>query len=168
MNTAYLSIGSNMGDRLQFLKDAVKQVSAHSSIQVEQVSDVYETDPVGYTDQAAFLNIAVKLTTSLAPHELLAVCQSVEQELGRKRVIRWGPRTVDLDILVYNDENIESDDLTIPHPRMTERAFVLIPLASISADPAHQELAAAFDPEKEGIRLWTAFDGDGAFVHTES
>lgn len=168
MNTAYLSIGSNIGDRLQFLKDAVEKVAAHSDIQVERVSDIYETDPVGYTDQAAFLNIAVKLATSLAPHDLLAVCQSVEQELGRKRLIRWGPRTVDLDILVYNDENIESDDLVIPHPRMAERAFVVIPLASISTDPALHQLAAEFDPEKEGIRLWTAFDGDDAFVHTES
>lgn len=168
MKKAYLSIGSNMGDRLQFLKDAVQMVRFDPEITVKTVSSIYETDPVGYTDQAAFLNIAVELETTLSPHELLVACQRIEQELGRKRIIRWGPRTVDLDILLYNDENIESDDLVIPHPRMAERAFVVIPLASISTDPALHQLAAEFDPEKEGIRLWTAFDGDDAFVHTES
>ncbi|WP_342527513.1 2-amino-4-hydroxy-6-hydroxymethyldihydropteridine diphosphokinase [Chryseomicrobium sp. FSL W7-1435] len=168
MNRAYLSIGSNIGDRYQYLQEAVRSLSAVPSITVIKLSKVYETDPVGYTDQAAFLNIAVELGTSLSPHDLLAVCQNIEQELGRKRIIRWGPRTVDLDILLYNDENIESDDLVIPHPRMEERAFVVIPLASISSDAALLQKAAEFDPEKEGIRLWTAFDGDDVFVHTEN
>lgn len=168
MNNAYLSVGSNMGDRLAFLQDAVRMLEASKEISVRDVSAVYETEPVGYTDQAAFLNIAVALSTTLDAHELLGLCQSIEQELGRKRVIRWGPRTVDLDILVYNDENIESDVLQIPHPRMKERAFVLIPLASIHPDEVIRRLANEFDEEKEGIRIWKAFDGVDAFVHTEN
>jgi len=91
MNRAYLSIGSNIGDRYQYLQEAVRSLSAVPSITVIKLSKVYETDPVGYTDQAAFLNIAVELGTSLSPHDLLAVCQNIEQELGRKRIIRWGP-----------------------------------------------------------------------------
>lgn len=168
MNRAFLSIGSNMGDRFAFLQEAVRELMADSRVTVEAVSSVYETDPVGYTDQAAFLNIAVGVTTTLSAHELLEVCQKIEQQLGRKRLIRWGPRTVDLDILVYNEENIESEVLQIPHPRMKERAFVLIPLASIYPHKEIRTLAEQFDSEKEGIRLWKTVDGADAFVHIES
>lgn len=168
MNQAYLSIGSNMGDRLSFLQQAVQLLVEEAAVSVESVSDVYETEPVGYTDQAAFLNIAVSLTTSLDAHALLEVCQKVEQELGRKRIIRWGPRTVDLDILLYNEENIESDVLQVPHPRMHERAFVLIPLVSIYESEELKQLVTQFDLEKEGIRLWKTVDGVDAFVRTES
>lgn len=168
MNQAYLSIGSNMGDRLSFLQQAVQLLVEEAAVTVETVSDVYETEPVGYTDQAAFLNIAVSLTTSLDAHALLEVCQKVEQELGRKRIIRWGPRTVDLDILLYNEENIESDVLQVPHPRMHERAFVLIPLVSIYESEELKQLVTQFDLEKEGIRLWKTVDGVDAFVRTES
>lgn len=168
MNRAFLSIGSNIGDRFAFLQEAVRALREEPSVTVDSVSSVYETDPVGYTDQAAFLNIAVGVTTTLTAHELLEVCQKVERKLGRERIIRWGPRTVDLDILVYNEENIESDVLQIPHPRMKERAFVLIPLASIYPNEEMTRLAAQFDSEKEGIRLWKTVDGADAFVHTEN
>lgn len=168
MKQAYLSIGSNMGDRLSFLQQAVQLLVEEAAVTVESVSDVYETEPVGYTDQAAFLNIAVGLTTSLDAHALLEVCQKVEQELGRKRIIRWGPRTVDLDILLYNEENIESDVLQVPHPRMHERAFVLIPLVSIYESEELKQLVTQFDLEKEGIRLWKTVDGVDAFVRTEN
>lgn len=168
MNRAFLSIGSNMGDRFAFLQEAVRELMTEPHVTVDNVSSVYETDPVGYTDQAAFLNIAVGVTTTLSAHELLEVCQKIEQHLGRKRIIRWGPRTVDLDILVYNEENIESDVLQIPHPRMKERAFVVIPLASIYPQEEIVSLASTFDPEKEGIRLWKTVNGADAFVHIEN
>lgn len=132
MNVSYLSIGSNIGDRLHHLTEAVRILHGHAKIHVVKVSSVYETIPVGYTDQADFLNIVVCLETSLDAHELLAVCQEIENGLGRERIIRWGPRTVDLDILLYNNDNIESENLIVPHPRMRERAFVLVPLLEIA------------------------------------
>lgn len=158
MNTAYLSIGSNMGDRESYLREAVQALAAMSGIFVRQVSSIYETVPVGYTDQADFLNIAVHLETTLSPEALLDACQEIEQTLGRERLIRWGPRTVDLDILLYNQDNIEMERLLIPHPRMKERAFVLIPLLeiapnindSISGIPLSEEAAA----QETGVYIW--------------
>lgn len=132
MNIAYLSIGSNIGDRLHHLTEAVRSLHSHDKIEVTMISSIYETEPVGYTDQANFLNLVVCLETSLNPFELLEVCQGVENDLGRVRGIRWGPRTVDLDILLYNNDNIETENLTVPHPRMDERAFVLVPLMEIA------------------------------------
>ncbi|MDW0114653.1 2-amino-4-hydroxy-6-hydroxymethyldihydropteridine diphosphokinase [Sporosarcina saromensis] len=132
MNVSYLSIGSNIGDRLHHLTEAVSTLHGHAEIHVVKVSSVYETKPVGYTDQADFLNIVVCLETTLDAHDLLAVCQEIENGLGRERIIRWGPRTVDLDILLYNNDNIESENLIVPHPRMRERAFVLVPLLEIA------------------------------------
>lgn len=132
MNIAYLSIGSNIGDRLHHLTEAVRSLHLHDNIEVTGISSIYETEPVGYTDQANFLNLVVCLETSLNPFELLDVCQGIENDLGRVREIRWGPRTVDLDILLYNNDNIETENLTVPHPRMDERAFVLVPLMEIA------------------------------------
>ena len=131
MNIAYISLGSNIGNRLQYLQQAVRLLQDEKNVKVRQVSSVYETDPVGYVDQDAFLNIVVELETSLTPHELLKKCNEIEAELGRTREIHWGPRTVDLDILLYNEENMKTENLIIPHPRMTERGFVLIPLVEI-------------------------------------
>src|SRR5699024_4742896 len=95
-------------------------------------SSIYETPPVGYTNQGHFLNMFIAVKTSLSAIKLLDVCQCIEQQLGRKREIRFGPRTIDLDILIYNEENIKTDRLIVPHPRMHERAFVLIPLVEIA------------------------------------
>ncbi|KYD10060.1 2-amino-4-hydroxy-6-hydroxymethyldihydropteridine pyrophosphokinase [Caldibacillus debilis] len=133
-NTAYLSLGSNMDDRLDYLRRALAKLRDAGKIRLTKISSVYETDPVGYTEQGKFLNLAVKLETEWSPFDLLDICQRIEQQLGRKRIIRWGPRTVDLDILLYNREQIDSERLTIPHPRMLERAFVLVPLAEIDPD----------------------------------
>ena len=132
MNTAYISIGSNIGDRLHHLQEAIRGLHSHQRIEVTKVSSIYETAPVGYTNQADFLNLAVCVETSLDPYELLASCQDIENGLGRVRQIRWGPRTVDLDILLYNNDNIEAENLLVPHPRMGERAFVLVPLLEIA------------------------------------
>lgn len=153
MNRAYLSLGSNMGDRLELLKKAVHMLNEHEAIQVEVVSSVYETEPVGLTDQPAFLNIVVEITTSLTPVGLLRECQQIEENLDRVRVIRWGPRTIDLDILLYNHENIETETLTVPHPRMHERAFVLVPLAEIAPGIAPVPVVGT-----EGVQIWKTVD----------
>ncbi|QTD40274.1 2-amino-4-hydroxy-6-hydroxymethyldihydropteridine diphosphokinase [Sporosarcina sp. Te-1] len=132
MNTAYISIGSNIGDRLHQLMDAVRSLQGNDGITVVNLSSVYETIPVGYTEQSDFLNLVVMVETTLSAQDLLSVCQKIENEQGRVRTIRWGPRTVDLDILLYNNDNIESENLLVPHPRMRERAFVLIPLLELA------------------------------------
>ncbi|MBM7716671.1 2-amino-4-hydroxy-6-hydroxymethyldihydropteridine diphosphokinase [Siminovitchia sp. FSL H7-0308] len=167
-NIAYLSLGSNIGEREKFLLDAVRELKNTEGICVKQVSSIYETDPVGYTDQAPFLNMAVKIATSLSPEELLSKCLFIEKTLGRVRKYKWGPRKIDLDILLYNTENIEMEVLQIPHPRMTERAFVLVPLLEIDGTlelPNNDvSLAKRLDeiPDKEGVRLWKQINGEGA------
>ncbi|MFC5602193.1 2-amino-4-hydroxy-6-hydroxymethyldihydropteridine diphosphokinase [Sporosarcina koreensis] len=155
MNTAYISIGSNIGDRLEHLTEAVRALHTHERIEVAKVSSIYETAPVGYTDQEDFLNLAVSVETSLDPYTLLAACQQIENGLGRVRDIRWGPRTVDLDILLYNNDNIEAENLIVPHPRMGERAFVLVPLLEIAPAIGHPVTGIPFEvPGDEGVLLW--------------
>ncbi|MEG0472109.1 MAG: 2-amino-4-hydroxy-6-hydroxymethyldihydropteridine diphosphokinase [Solibacillus sp.] len=159
MNVAYLSIGTNIGEREKNLQQAVQALMEQSAVQVKRVSSIYETAAVGFTEQGDFLNIAVAVETTLMAQELLDVCQSIENELGRVREMRWGPRIIDLDILLYNHENIETENLIIPHPRMYERAFVLVPLEEIAPsngmvhDKATRTLQA-FDIEQEGVKLW--------------
>ena len=129
MSIAYLSLGSNMGDRVGNLSRAVALLDRpEEGIFVELVSPVFETKPVGYTEQDDFLNICLKVITDLSPMELLSACQKVEQELHRERKIHWGPRTIDVDILTYDDIKMDTERLTIPHPRMEERGFVQVPL----------------------------------------
>lgn len=132
MNVAYISLGSNIEDRLMHLREAVRSLHTNEDMEVTALSSIYETVPVGYTDQADFLNLVVCVKTTLEAHALLNVCQTIEQQQGRVRKIRWGPRTVDLDIILYNEETIESESLVVPHPRMRERAFVLLPLLEIA------------------------------------
>lgn len=169
MNTVFISLGSNIGNRLQYLQRAVSLLELVGQVNVVKVSSVYETDPVGYEEQAAFLNMVVEVETSLTPHEILKKCNEIEAELGRTREVHWGPRTVDLDILLYNEENMKTQDLIIPHPRMMERGFVLIPLVELQAnlvDPQSKQLIAdVAHVKKEGVHLWKTFDGVGAFVH---
>ncbi|GAB2564490.1 2-amino-4-hydroxy-6-hydroxymethyldihydropteridine diphosphokinase [Gracilibacillus alcaliphilus] len=132
MNTAYIALGSNIAPRLDFLTQAIELLQQQETINITKQSSIYETEPVGLVEQDPFLNMVISLETELKPEELLDTCQQIEQLLGRKRDIRWGPRTIDLDILLYNQTYIESDRLLIPHPRLHERAFVLIPLAEVS------------------------------------
>ena len=173
MNVVYLSIGTNMGEREQNLKLAVKLLTETDGITVEAVSSIYETAPVGFIDQASFLNIAVRLTTTLSSADMLNVCQEIEQELGRVREYRWGPRIIDLDILLYNHENIETESLIVPHERMFERAFVLVPLDEIS-DQATEQLRSAhqaletMDIQKEGVVQWKKAVTVEEFVRSES
>jgi 2-amino-4-hydroxy-6-hydroxymethyldihydropteridine diphosphokinase len=173
-NKAYIALGSNMGDRFEYLKKAILLLESHENITVVNTSSIYETDPVGYTDQDQFLNMAIQVVTSLKPLGLLDVCLKIEGELGRKREIHWGPRTLDLDILVYNQENIETEKLTIPHPRMSERAFVILPLLDMDPDimlPAMKEPlknCLLSIPDREGVRIWKQKNGEDVFALIEN
>lgn len=132
MTRAFIGLGANQGDPVENLKAALKLMDNNPGITVIHVSSVYLTEPVGYEDQPWFHNLVAEVETELEPFELLAVLQGIENELGRVRTIRWGPRTVDLDILLYDGVQLNEEKLTIPHPRMKDRAFVMVPLAEIA------------------------------------
>ena len=132
MARAYLGLGSNVGERLQFLRRAVACLGEVVGIRVTRVSSVYETEPVGVTDQGWFLNAVVEVDTMLSAEALLERTQAIERALGRMRARRWGPRTIDLDILLYGDLQLKTDSLTIPHPELHRRAFVMIPLLELN------------------------------------
>jgi len=127
---AYLGIGSNLGDRLGYLQGAVDGLGATDGIEVVAVSAVFATDPIG-PEQPDYLNAVVAVDTTLTPHELLAACQRQETEAQRVRTQRWGPRTLDVDIVIFGDLELDEPDLVIPHPRWRERDFVLAPLADL-------------------------------------
>jgi 2-amino-4-hydroxy-6-hydroxymethyldihydropteridine diphosphokinase len=174
MNTAYLSLGSNLGDRSNLLKAALETLVSAYPIELVNVSSIYETDPVGYTDQDLFLNMVAQIHTELSPIELLDACSETETKLGRKREIHWGPRTIDLDILLFNEENMITERLVIPHPRMFERAFVIIPLLEISpkiklpsTSQSLKEVLVEL-PDKEGVRIWKGKNGEDVFALFES
>ena len=130
---AYLGIGSNLGDRLSYLQLAVDHLVAEDDMTVVAVSPVYETAPVGGPDQPDYLNAVVAVDTTLTARELLGVAQGIEVAAERVRTVRWGPRTLDVDVLLVGDERVDDPDLVVPHPRMTERAFVVVPLADLDA-----------------------------------
>ncbi|MBS4032653.1 MAG: 2-amino-4-hydroxy-6-hydroxymethyldihydropteridine diphosphokinase [Clostridiales bacterium] len=132
MARAYLGLGSNLGDRKKELDFALDSLKNHPDINLVQIADILETDPVGYLEQGKFLNTVVELETTLEPYALLSVLQQIEQDAGRVRTIRWGPRTLDIDILLYDNLTLQDPDLIIPHPRMREREFVLLPLLQIA------------------------------------
>lgn len=129
-----IGLGSNLGDRKKNILTAIQKLSQGEDISIDRVSSLYETKPVGVTNQPDFINGAISISTNLSPRALLAVCLSVECEMGRIRDERWGPRNIDIDILVYHDLIIQDEVLQIPHPRLCERAFVLIPLQEIARD----------------------------------
>ncbi|WP_371931951.1 2-amino-4-hydroxy-6-hydroxymethyldihydropteridine diphosphokinase [Mesobacillus subterraneus] len=163
-----------MGDRFGYLTQAIILLEKYENIAVVKTSSVYETDPVGYTDQDQFLNMVIQVKTSLEPIELLDTCLEIELKLGRKREVKWGPRTLDLDILLYNNENVETEKLTIPHPRMSERAFVILPLLEMDPnlmlptmkEPLKNCLLSI--PDREGVRIWKQKNGEGVFALIES
>ena len=136
--TAYLGLGSNLGDREENLRKTLSLLRDVGKITA--LSSVYQTEPWGYAEQPSFLNMVCGFRTSLSPPELLALAQEVERKLGRVRTIRYGPRTMDVDILLYGDRIVDTPDLQIPHPRIPERAFVLAPLAEIAPDVGHPTL----------------------------
>lgn len=133
MTAAFLGLGSNLGDRLANLAEAVDLLKAHG-VTVVRSSRVYETEPVG-PPQPDYLNAVVEVETSMSPRTLLRACLEVEHAMGRERSERWGPRVIDIDLLTFGDDEIDEPGLTVPHPRMHERGFVLIPLLELAADP---------------------------------
>jgi len=131
--SAFLALGSNLGDRLEHLGAAVQKLDSTKGIDVVRSSRVYETEPVG-PPQPPYLNAVIEVVATLTPRELLEAARRVEDSLGRARAERWGPRTIDVDILVYDEQTVDEPDLEIPHPRMHERGFVLVPLGELDAD----------------------------------
>ena len=129
MPQAFLGLGSNIGDRMKFLQDAVKEIP-----DLVGVSGVYETDPIGGPDQSKFLNIVVELETDLDPRGLLNLAQTLERKADRRREVHWGPRTLDVDVLWVDGHVVNDPDLIVPHPRMRDRAFVMVPLRELSPD----------------------------------
>lgn len=130
--TVYLALGSNQGDRRAHLTSAIKQL--HQHLLVEQISPVYETAPAYVTGQPPFFNLVLRGTSQLAPHALLDAVKQIEQQLGRVPTVRYGPRVIDIDILLYDQVQLAEPDLVIPHPLIAERDFVLVPLAQIAPD----------------------------------
>jgi 2-amino-4-hydroxy-6-hydroxymethyldihydropteridine diphosphokinase len=134
----YLSLGSNMGDRKGHLREAIARLGRYGL--VTEVSSFYETEPVEFTEQAWFLNCAVALETSLDPEPLMKEFLGIEKEMGRERLLKKGPRVIDIDLLLFGDSVVETSELTIPHPAMASRQFVLEPLAEIAAEVRHPML----------------------------
>jgi len=134
MSLAYLGLGSNLGDRRGNLRQAVELLAQVPGVVVRRRSSLYENPPVGYEAQPDFLNAVVEIETSLSPRALLEALQAIENRLGRERTIRWGPRTMDLDLLLFEGVRLDEEGLTLPHPRLCERAFVLVPLAELAPD----------------------------------
>jgi 2-amino-4-hydroxy-6-hydroxymethyldihydropteridine diphosphokinase len=132
VNHAYLGLGSNLGDRAGYLRHALNLLVASSDLEIGTVSSLYETAPMEITEQPAFLNAAAAVRTHLSPRELLSLVKETERAVGRIERIRFGPREVDIDILLYNDLVLAGDELTIPHPRLATRAFALVPLAELA------------------------------------
>lgn len=154
MAIAYLGLGSNMGNRLAILKAALEQLATSDKVTLVSQSSFYETLPWGNTKQDNFINCCCQIETQLTPQELLMLCQAIEQSFGRQRLEHWGPRTLDIDILLFDQLIINQADLIIPHPYLDKRAFVLLPLAQIAKDQLHplrqQNIASLADalPEK--------------------
>lgn len=136
---AYVGLGSNLGDRALYLLEALSRLSRLPETRLRRVSPLYETDPVG-PPQPRYLNLVAEVETQLPPRELLQGLLAIEKALGRERRERWGPRTIDLDLLLYGDLVLEEEGLTLPHPRLQERAFVLVPLADLAPDLVHPRL----------------------------
>jgi len=161
MPTVYIALGSNVGDREANLHRAV-QLLERSGVVVTRFSSLYETEPVGYLDQPWFLNAALEATTHLAPAQLLGALRGIESHMGSSKPFPNGPRLIDLDILLYDDEVIDTPALQVPHPRMLQRNFVLAPLAEIAPELRHPSWSAniadtfANSPDRSAIRKFSS------------
>ena len=141
MSTVYLALGSNVGDRHANLGDAISRMT-QSSIHITKLSSIYETEPVDYLEQPWFLNAVLEAQTDLPPAQLLATLRRIESEMGSNKPFAKGPRLIDLDVLLYADETIDTPTLQIPHPRMLQRNFVLAPIAEIAPTIRHPSWSA--------------------------
>jgi 2-amino-4-hydroxy-6-hydroxymethyldihydropteridine diphosphokinase len=150
---AYLGIGSNLGDRMEHLQQAVDDLAAAEGVDVAAVSPVYETAPVGGPAQPDYLNAVVAVDTDRTPRALLELARAIETHGERIRTVRWGPRTIDVDVLLVGDERVDEPDLVVPHPRMTERAFVVVPLADLDPGWRTRIPADAASVRPTGLRL---------------
>jgi 2-amino-4-hydroxy-6-hydroxymethyldihydropteridine diphosphokinase len=137
MAYAYVGFGSNIDDRLNYIAQALRLLSEADDVSLIQISSLYETEPVGYEEQGWFLNGVVAVETDLPVQQLLALLKEIEKGVGRQHRARWGPREVDLDLLIYDQCCINTPDLTVPHPEMHRRSFVLVPFAEIAPDVLH-------------------------------
>lgn len=161
---AFVGIGTNLGDRTALLDAAVAALRGERGVLRLDVSPVFETEPVGFTEQPRFLNAVFGLETTLSPEDLLHTLQRIELRFGRERTVRWGPRTLDLDLLAFEGEGRDTEELTLPHPRLFERAFVLVPLRLLLQKPRYDrapwdEFRRRVDSapvETTGIAPWTA------------
>ena len=148
MVKVYLSLGSNLDDRKGYLERAVDVLENHGEINIFSKSSIYESNPEGYKDQPDFYNAVIGVETKLSPTDFLKVCQRIEDQLGRVRKEKWGPRTIDVDILLFDNKEIDLKDLKIPHPYLTSRGFVLVPLLEIAPE--------AMLPSKKSLKLFLA------------
>ena len=161
MTTSYIGVGSNVGDRAAFCRAAVHALDEAPGIQRREVSSLYETSPIGGPPQRSFINLVVRIETDLEPRALLDACKAIEQKMGREPSdLRWGPRVVDLDILLYGSEKVSEPDLEIPHPRLKERRFALVPLLEIEGDitdPWETRLDDSLDEAEGEVELIEPF-----------
>ena len=161
MIRAWIGIGSNVGDRAAFCRQAVAGLDADTQVQVTGTSSLYETSPLGGPPQRSFVNIVVRIETSRSPRALLELCKDLEARIGRDASeIRWGPRVIDLDVLLYDDEKMSEPDLEIPHPRMSQRRFVLVPLLEVdpdASDPWGSRYADVLDEAQGEVNLLGPF-----------
>ena len=149
---AYIGIGSNLGDKVYQCEKAISEILRADRHKLLAKSSLFKTKPFGYTSQDWFINGVIKIETDLEPLELLQVLKDIESRLGREKTFRWGPRAIDLDILLFDEEEIEMEGLQIPHPRLQERQFVLIPLAEIDPEVIHPVLKKTIRELLENIK----------------
>jgi 2-amino-4-hydroxy-6-hydroxymethyldihydropteridine diphosphokinase len=166
--TAYIGIGSNLGDRLGYIREAIAKLEQSQEIEIRGTSSVYETEPVGHKEQPCFLNAVLELNTALEPVNLLEHLLGIENQMGRKRDRARGPRNIDLDLLLYDDVVINSDELTLPHPRMHQRRFVLVPLAEIAPKVVHPSLKKTVEELLEQLSIDSSSRGNESEVRSHS
>ncbi len=151
MVKVYIGLGSNLGDRSGNIEEAIDSLKAVDSMQVKKISPIYETEPEGVGDQPDFLNCALEVETDLPPNKLLASLKAIEKQMGRSGGKRWGPRIIDLDILLYGDLVMKEVDLEIPHPLLPERLFVLAPLSEVAGETIHPTLERSIRDLREQL-----------------